>query len=176
MGDFLKDEIDNWCSEIPVVISAQTGAGKNHFIQNILLPKLIDENPDQNNLILILSNRIALSRQNKYKFAELLVEYKHNAKYITEINEYYTPKGIDNIYLNFDVVTVCSYHQLYERCVRPKRSKNDPNFVSSIDISRFKYIICDECHFFTSDASFNKDTEKILKKIISQGQNSIRIY
>ena len=176
LGDFLKDEIDNWCSEIPVVISAQTGAGKNHFIQNILLPKLIDENPDQNNLILILSNRIALSRQNKYKFAELLVEYKHNAKYITEINEYYTPKGIDNIYLNFDVVTVCSYHQLYERCVRPKRSKNDPNFVSSIDISRFKYIICDECHFFTSDASFNKDTEKILKKIISQGQNSIRIY
>ena len=70
---FLCSEIDNWNPSTPVVISAQTGAGKNYFIQNTLLPKLIEENPGQNNLILILSNRIALNRQTKYKFAELLV-------------------------------------------------------------------------------------------------------
>ena len=29
---FLEDEIDKWSPERPVIISAQTGAGKNHFI------------------------------------------------------------------------------------------------------------------------------------------------
>ena len=53
---------------------------------------------------------------------------------------------------------------------------NDPNFVPSIDIIKFKYIICDECHFFTSDASFNRETNKILKEIVSQGQNAVRVY
>ena len=173
---FLCSEIDNWNPSTPVVISAQTGAGKNYFIQNTLLPKLIEENPGQNNLILILSNRIALNRQTKYKFAELLVEYKHDAKYLTEIRDFYTPEGIDHIYINFDVVTVCSYHQLYKRSIRSTKSVNDPNFVASIDISKFKYIVCDECHFFTSDASFNKETDKILKEIVTQGQNAVRIY
>ena len=173
---FLEDEIDKWSPERPVIISAQTGAGKNHFIQKTLLPKLIDENPTQNNLMLILSNRIALNRQTKHKLAELLVEYKHESKYLEEIREFYTPEGIDKIFINLDVVTVCSYHQLYERCIRPVRRINDPNFVLSIDISKFKYIICDECHFFTSDASFNKDTYRILKEIVSKGQNAIRIY
>lgn len=172
----LCSEIDNWKPSTPVVISAQTGAGKNHFIQNTLLPKLIEENPEQNDLILILSNRIALNRQTKYKFAELLVEYKHDAKYLTEIRDFYTPEGIDHIYINFDVVTVCSYHQLYKRCIRSTKSVNDPNFIASIDISKFKYIVCDECHFFTSDASFNKETDKILKEIVTQGRNAVRIY
>ena len=172
----LCSEIDNWKPSTPVVISAQTGAGKNHFIQNTLLPKLIEENPEQNDLILILSNRIALNRQTKYKFAELLVEYKHDAKYLTEIRDFYTPEGIDHIYINFDLVTVCSYHQLYKRCIRSTKSVNDPNFVASIDINKFKYIVCDECHFFTSDASFNRETDKILKEIVTQGQNAVRIY
>lgn len=176
LDNFLSEEIDSWKPEVPVIVSAQTGAGKNHFIQKTLLSKLIEENPTENNLILILSNRIALNRQNKYKLAELLVEYKHNAKYLSEIQEFYQPEGIDHIYINFDVVTVCSYHQLYKRCIRPTRSVNDPNFVPSIDISKFKYIICDECHFFTSDASFNRETEKILKEIVSQGQNAVRVY
>lgn len=176
LNDFLAEEIDKWKSEIPVIVSAQTGAGKNHFIQRTLLPKLIEENPTEDNLVLILSNRIALNRQNKLKLAELLIEYKHDAKYRMEIERFYTPEGVDHIYINFDVVTVCSYHQLYKRCIRPTRSMNDPNFVPSIDISKFKYIICDECHFFTSDASFNRETDKILKEIISQGQNAVRIY
>lgn len=176
LDNVLSKEIDSWKPEVPVIVSAQTGAGKNHFIQKTLLPKLIEENPTENNLILILSNRIALNRQNKYKLAELLVEYKHNAKYLSEIQYFYQPEGIDHIYINFDVVTVCSYHQLYKRCIRPTMSMNDPNFVPSIDISKFKYIICDECHFFTSDASFNRETDKILKEIISQGQNAVRIY
>ena len=176
LSDVLSDEIDTWSPEAPVIISAQTGSGKNHFILEALLPKIIEENPSQKNLILILNNRIALNRQTKRKLARLLVEFTHNAKYITEIEKYFTNEGVDHIYINFDVVTVCSYHQLYSRCNRPTRSVNAPNFIGSIDISKFKYIVCDECHFFTSDATFNPDTGNILKEIVTQGQNAVRIY
>ena len=89
LDNFLSEEIDSREPKVPVIISAQTGAGKNHFIQKTLLPQLIEKNPTENNLILILSNRIALNRQNKYKLAELLVEYKHNAKCLSEIQEFY---------------------------------------------------------------------------------------
>ena len=53
---------------------------------------------------------------------------------------------------------------------------NPPNFIGSIDISKFKYIVCDECHFFTSDATFNQDTGNTLKEIVAQGQSAVRIY
>ena len=175
LDNFITNEIDNWTSDVPVIISAQTGSGKNHFIQETLLPKLIEENPDQNDLMLILSNHIALNRQTKYKLAELLVEYKHTAKYLTEIEKFYMPEGIDHLYLNFDVVTVCSYHQLYERCVRSQSDLEYSDKHAKIDISKFKYIICDECHFFTSDASFNENTFDTLKLIVSQGQNAVRL-
>ena len=176
LSDILADEIDKWSPEVPVVISAQTGSGKNHFILENLLPKLIEENPGQKDLILILSNRIALNRQTKRKLANLLVEFTHNAKYITEMKKYFTNEGVDHIYINFDVVTVCSYHQLYNRCNRSTRSMNPPNFIGSIDINKFKYIVCDECHFFTSDATFNQDTGNTLKEIVAQGQSAVRIY
>lgn len=176
LSDVLTDEIDKWSPEVPVVISAQTGSGKNHFILETLLPKLIEENPGQKDLILILSNRIALNRQTKRKLANLLVEFAHDAKYITEMKKYFTNEGVDHIYINFDVVTVCSYHQLYNRCNRLTHSVNAPNFIGSIDISKFKYIVCDECHFFTSDATFNQDTGNTLKEIVAQGQNAVRIY
>lgn len=170
LNDFLSKKMDSWNPEAPVIISAQTGAGKNYFILKTLLPKLIEENPNEKDLMLILSNRIALNRQTKKKLAELLVEYTHNDKYIREIEKYYTPEGVDQLYLNFGVVTVCSYHQLYNRCFR-KNSNTAP-----IDIKRFKYIVCDECHFFTSDSSFNEDTNKILTELIAQGKHAIRLY
>ena len=176
LDNFIADKIDAWTSNVPVIISAQTGSGKNHFIQETLLPKLIKENPDQNDLMLILSNRIALNRQNKYKLAELLVEYKGNNKYNDEIKKIYTPEGVDKRYINFNVVTVCSYHQLYERCGHSQNNLEYSDKHSKIDISKFKYIICDECHFFTSDASFNENTFDILKLIVSQGQNAVRLY
>ena len=176
LSDVLSNEIDTWRPEAPVIISAQTGSGKNHFILETLLPKLIEENRGQKDLTLILSNRIALNRQTKHKLAKLLVEFTHDSKYITEMEKYFTNEGVDHIYINFDVVTVCSYHQLYNRCNRSTRSVNAPNFIGSIDISKFKYIVCDECHFFTSDATFNPDTGNILKEIVTQGQNAVRIY
>ena len=104
LTDFISDEIDKWQPNEPIIISAQTGSGKNHFIQKTLLPKLIDENPNTKDLMLILSNRIALTRQTKIQFAYSLVKYAHNAKYSNEIEKYYTPEGVDKFYIDFGTV------------------------------------------------------------------------
>lgn len=162
LADFVSEGIDTWQPNEPVVISAQTGSGKNYLIQDTLLPELIDKNPDTKDLMLILSNRIALTRQTKKQFAERLVQYTNSDKYLSEIEQWYTPEGVDNLYINFDVITICSYHQMFER--------------HFLDNHKFKYIICDECHFFTSDSLFNPDTGEMLKEIVNKGQNSIRIY
>ena len=42
--------------------------------------------------------------------------------------------------------------------------------------SRYIYVICDEAHFFTSDAMFNPHTAKILSAIVRLFQDAIRVY
>ena len=164
----LSDFIDykmmcRWNSKTPIFISAQTGAGKNYFIQHTLLKTLVEKNNNSQakDQILILSNRIALNRQSKRQFAEYIFQLT-GYDYIKEMEDFYTPRGMDKFCIDFGVVTICSYHQFYERHL--------------LNSKQFKYIICDECHFFTSDSLFNPYTNNILQEVVSKGQNSIRIY
>lgn len=43
------------------------------------------------------------------------------------------------------------------------------------DLSKYQYIVCDEFHYFISDAAYNKNTDISLNLILSQ-QNSIKIF
>ena len=156
------DEINSWHSDMPVIISAQTGSGKNYFVQNKLLSKVLDENRGKKYLVLIVSNRIALTRQSKLDFAKRIAEITGNRKYVEEIEQYYTNEGVDKCFIEMGAVTVCSYHQLLERHL--------------LDQRQYKYVICDECHFFTSDSAFNPKTDEMLKEIVTKAQSSIRIY
>mgnify|MGYP002625204283 CR=1 FL=1 len=160
---FINDEeIANWTSDTPVFISAQTGKGKNYFIQHSLIRKVHNDNKryERNDKILLLSNRVALNRQSKLALAELLIDlgYDKPSKTIT----CYTDEGIDKLFIDLDIITVCSYHQLYNR--------------TDIRTQNFKYIICDECHFLTSDSTFYPYTNEIIKIIAHNFKNSIRIY
>ena len=158
------DEINAWHCDTPVFISAQTGTGKNYFVQHQLLRHLYEENK-QNGTdyeILILSNRIALGRQSKQDFAESIARITGNKSYLEKFDSY-TPKGIDQEYSDFGMVQILSYQA----------------FAGSKDVlsqHNFKYIICDECHFFTSDGLFNSDTDIIMRKIVIGGGNAVRIY
>ena len=163
ISDEITDEvIKSWKPAVPVIIDAQTGAGKNFFILNKLMSLALDRHRTKPNTILIVSNRIALTRQTKLQFAKGLVLVTGIYKYTKEIENYYTNEGVDNLYIDFDVITVCSYHQLFERKI--------------LDQKQFDYVIFDECHFFTSDSAFNPNTDKILRYCIKNAQNSIRIY
>ena len=168
LSDYINEnEIDSWSSNKPVFISAQTGMGKNFFIQHVLLRKLHNENVkyesyQEEGKILLLSNRIALNRQGKLQLANLLVDITGDDSYKRQIEKYYTSEGIDKLIIDLGIITVCSYQRLYE----------DEN----VQKQNFKYVICDECHFFTSDASFNPFTDEILKIIVKKFHNSTRIY
>lgn len=152
-----------WVPSTPVFISAQTGTGKNYFVQNELIPKILEHNRQNNDnrQILVLSNRVALNYQNKLALAKIIDRYSGNSKqsYVKQL-EKLTDEQFNN-FSNFGFVKISSYHQLLS-----KKSLNQ----------RFDFVVIDECHFFTQDSTFNADTEDILNFIINQYQNAVRIY
>lgn len=158
-----EKDLSTWTPRIPVIISTPTGSGKNTFIQTTLLKYAVSNRvKGENDRILILSNRIALSRQSKRRFAEKVVEYTGNYGCLERLDTLYTAEGSDKLCFNFGPVTVCSYHQLWERKL--------------FEHHHYKYVVCDECHFFTNDSTFNPNTDAILQYIINECQSSIRIY
>ena len=161
------NEVLNWKPNEFYIISAQTGSGKNSFVFDKLLPRLIEENPNRPNLILLLSNRIATSRQSKLDIADKLVSYIQDDRYVKMLEKIYTPSGVDECCVNFGVVTVSTYQQIFERKLLDDEG---------VKKNSFRYIVCDECHFFTSDGIFNVLTRKILEYIVEHGNKSVRIY
>lgn len=158
-----ESDIEHWSCRQPIIISAPTGSGKNRLIKQTLLQYALNHQRNgKKDRILILSNRIALNRQSKYKFAQKVVEYTGDYACLERLEELYTAEGSDRLCFDFGPVTICSYHQLLERQLLDKR--------------HFTYVVCDECHFFTNDATFNPNTDIILKYIIEKCQSSIRIY
>lgn len=167
----VTDLIDNdweckWVPSTPVFISAQTGTGKNYFVQNILVPAILEynrKNPDKKENILILSNRVALNRQNKLALVKIIDQYtdRSEQKYAPILNDL-IDKKIDD-YHDFGAVKISSYQQLL--------SKN----LLSVQ-NDYSFVIIDECHFFVNDSTFNCDTEKILDAIIANTKSAVRVY
>ena len=156
------DWLYKWTPNVPVFISAQTGRGKNFFIQNTIVPEVLKHNRqcNDNQQILILSNRIALNHQNKIALAKIIDIYSNkNTSYEDKLQKL-TDEQI-NSFNNFGAIKVSSYHQLLNNNLL-----NDD----------YAFVIIDECHFFTQDSLFNADTSKILDAIIDKCKNSIRIY
>ncbi len=146
---------DRWEPKQPVVLSAQTGQGKNYFIENFLIPYLEDLNYKNKTKfrILIISNRLALKRQ-----SEMHIRGQDNAE--------------DNgkrVYSYKDVADVVTYQGLLRR-------KKDLERVQKKKRPGYLFVICDEAHFFTSDAMFNPYTQEILSSIVVLFKKAIRIY
>lgn len=156
------DWLYKWTPNVPVIISAQTGRGKNFFIQNTIVPEILKHNRQNNDnqQILILSNRIALNHQNKIELAKIIDKYSnYNYSYENKLNKL-TDEQL-NDFFDFGSIKISSYHQLLSNNLL-----NDD----------YAFVIIDECHFFTQDSLFNADTSKILDDIINKCENSIRIY
>lgn len=146
---------DRWEPLQPVFISAQTGRGKNFFIENELIPYVRELNYRKNTKqrVLILSNRLALRQQ-----------IKNRLKGIEDSDD-----GEGKIYPYKDCADVMTYQSLLhcEQELKKRQSKAH---------SRYIYVICDEAHFFTSDAMFNPHTSKILEAIVRLFQDAVRVY
>ena len=161
LSDYLqKDDIAEWKSETPVFISTQTGTGKNYFIQQVLIKNLIENNfkHKKDDKVLILSNRIALNRQWKKDMINFLSKLT-GEKFDVDL---YTDEGMDHHLKKFGNVYLYSYKQFLN---------------ADILKVEFKYIVCDECHYFTSDSTIEPQTNEILDRIINGFEvRPIRIY
>lgn len=145
-------QTNRWEPRQPVFILAPTGGGKNTLAEG-KLPEYIRELNHLNKTdyrVLIFSNRRALTEQARNRLE----------KGITED---------DDIYYNYkEYVDVMPYHSLLNKAEYLKRFQQGK--------SKYLFVICDEVHYFVSDAAFNPDTEKILEAIVDIFQDAIRVY
>ena len=158
-----EEDIVYWTADCPVFISAQTGRGKNFFLKDVLVRSVHSENVRNNEKrkILVLSNRIALTRQSKKDWNQSLIDITGDDNF-TKF-ELYTNKGVDSQLLDLGTVTVCSYQQLLGQ-------------VNQLKKQDFAYVVADECHFFTGDAIFNPFTHQILETLVKNFKRSVRVY
>lgn len=183
------DYLYKWTPARPVFISAQTGSGKNYFIKELIKDLMLNDVYKLRYSFLILSNRVALRRQEKIDIVEYLYEilgkivygdsetkknnyrkdYDHIEKRMKNLNNC----PLDNIeeldrIERFGNITIKSYHGI------GKALENQ----DSLDNSNYNYdfVIMDECHFFLADALFNDYTYDILNYILKKHPYSIRVY
>lgn len=153
IGDTLAPEIKYWHPDQPVFISAQTGAGKSHFIIHTLLPHVLCACPNFSESapesILVLSNRLANNKQFKLDLNKQVKQEAPNANW-SKIQR---------------IGNVCIY--TYQNIL--SQLKNIPPW-------EIRYIVLDEAHFFIQDASFNPDTHAILQAVLSHFPFAVRIY
>lgn len=140
-----------WEPAQPIFISAQTGSGKNYFVEKTLIPYVKNLNLEYkaNFKILIISNRLALRKQ-----IENHIDDKYN---IDDIHQY---NGCAH------VITYQGLLRMEQRLKKQQKKKGE----------QYIYVICDEAHFFTSDAMFNPQTRRILSSIVGLFKKSIRVY
>lgn len=154
ISDGIGEEYMNWAAQNPVFISAQTGTGKNTFIENTLI-KYASSIGEK---VLIVTNRIANNLQQKERIADI----SGCSEYLDD----FTSRGLYKIE-NFKNVKIITYQKLESYL---------ENNQGLIKLENYHFVVMDEVHFFISDALFNNKTGKILKKSLLAFKNSVRIY
>lgn len=181
VSDVIGDKYKYWLNDFEeaykgyIFINAQTGTGKNYFIENVLIDFIFErldyhcEELTSDDIInkiagndyylsklnspniLIISNRKALKEQIKQRLLN-----KYHLDLNKENDFIFTDMRIG---ISYPVISLRSYQELY---YLEKKS------ILEIDsfLGKYSYVVFDECHFLTSDASFNNNCEDILKIIL----------
>ena len=149
----LEEEVPYWRYWNAILIDAPPGRGKTSFVYEVLIPLAIKMNRN----VLLVANRNALSLQMKLDVMELIG---------SPLRDRLTDLGIRETDI-FGSVGIVSYHSL-------PRFLNDPENEDWLD--NVEYVVADECHYFTSDSSFNDLTEWHLKLITKHFKRAIRVY
>lgn len=163
VGDDYKNK---WRKGDIVLIKAQTGTGKTFLVTgNSKVKGIIDYLEDYESLIYIC-NRTELKRQIKKSLCE---KYGIEIKYTDDKNTI-----IDNVWLDglttFNNTVITSYHAI-------ANGELDNLYVNGCHTVDFDYIVCDECHFFTTDSSYNnKALYSFNELVLPRFKDSIRIF
>lgn len=150
--DGLGDEFKEWRSQSPVLISAQTGAGKNYFIMNRLIPYANSIGQP----VFLFTNRIALNIQQKH-------DVLHTLRY-------------PDIFSNRELEQINSFGSNYILNYQSASGINQQFSPLLSGLFSHGFAVFDEAHFFLSDSLFNADTEQILQNLIFALSQYVRIY
>lgn len=148
----LEQDFGQWTPCSPVMLDFPTGTGKNYFVTHVLVPQAVSEGKN----VLILSNRVALSVQQKLSLMDA-----NDPRRVCLTHE-----GIRRLE-DFGNVKVLTYHRLASFIY----SEGNESWIRQL-----KYVIADEAHFFVADSRFNPDCSYLLKLITSRFNHAIRVY
>jgi helicase conserved C-domain protein len=141
----------NGIPPVPILIKAPTGTGKTYFIE-----KVLTEIAKQNRgCVLMFVNRTALVRQILNDSCKLSLGYSYSSDSMNGINQ------INNL-------IVLTYQQFAGDLNTALNNLMLPQNI--------QYVVMDEAHFFTADASFNYQTPNILENILRYSLYRQRIY
>lgn len=153
VSEVIGDDYKNWNRGEIVLISAQTGTGKNYFVENILM------NQAEGMKFLYISNRTNLKREVKIRLLQ-----KFNLEVPQEVTD------LDSI-TTIDTITITSYHALQNSAIDEEYDRD------KFDLDLYDYIICDEIHFIMTDSSFNTLNRFTYEKLITERHwQSIKIF
>lgn len=155
VSETIGEDYLNWKKGDMITIQAQTGTGKTYFIKDVIVKNL---NSFQK--LLYICNRIDLKRQIKNDLFDLY-----------EMEKPKTLEELDKV-TKIGNCTITSYHSI-------SSNKLNSDFLCSdeINLEEYDYIICDECHFFQEDSSFNNKTHVALERLLCERcKNSIKIF
>lgn len=133
----------------PVIIQAPTGSGKNYFVINLLASEV----EEQGGRVLVLTNRVALTLQQR------------RAADIANGIQPYSYKVYEKCYVsgNMDIID-------YQKALQYLDDKKDGT------INGITTVVFDEIQFFLADAPFNSETSTILQRLIKRFFWCKRIY
>lgn len=155
IGDIscLTDEMPFWQAAKPIFLDLPTGAGKTTFVYNVLLPEALKQGKN----LLLVSNRVALSTQQKRAIMKFI-----DAPQLKLL----TDEGVRQTE-DFGQVRVVTYHRLPALL----HDKSASGWIANL-----AFVVFDEAHFFTSDAPFNENVDYILRLACERFCHAIRFY
>lgn len=152
--DEIGNEYQNWTNGDIIFITASTGAGKSYFILNVYLDWIIQ----RGGKLLYLVNRRILREQ---------LQNEVNTEIARIISRTH---GLSVNIQNY--IWITTYQALENKL---KSSFFDGCTVME-RMKEFTCVVCDECHYFYTDANFNTGTELSFAFIRELFSNKLQIY
>lgn len=175
--DTIGEDFKKWKKGDIIRIQAQTGTGKTFFITGDSDNYGIVDTLEDWEKMIYICNRTELKRQIKLDLLKKYNEpipYKKDDKdnFMLDKNgkKQYDMKQIDDMTV-IKNITITSYHAIsFGRLDRTYLGKD-------VSLDDYNYIICDECHFFMTDAGYNNKAYLALEELIkTRHRNAIKIF
>lgn len=162
----IGEKYKEWNYYNTIFITAPTGTGKTYFILHDLLEYLIDNaNPISQNMgyekILYLVNRKILAEQLNEELKNEIGRLLHGKLQVLQAD-------ID------DFIEIMTYQKI-EKELKSTYSANS-NVLYHLMNTPYKYIIYDECHYFSVDSTYNTFTELSYDFLRNTFYNKIQIF